>query len=69
MYFIKFFHFIFRYTAEPADTTTTTPAPEGVDEPTVEGSDNNTKTLKGKCKLSLFGKGQSLCFLKFKENL
>jgi len=29
------------------DATTTTPAPEGVDEPTVEGSDNNTRTLKG----------------------
>ena len=33
-------------TAGP-DATTTTQAPEGVDEPTVEGSDNNTRTLKG----------------------
>jgi len=28
-------------------TTTTTQAPDSADEPTVEGSDNNTRTMKG----------------------
>ena len=39
---------------ETTTTTTTTAAPDSVDEQTVEGSENNTRTLKGMISSSAF---------------